>query len=52
MGKHFQGDDFEILIGAVRVLGETFTISIAEVVKTNGFELVREYIASLEETSA
>ena len=52
MEKHFQGDDFEILIGAARVLGETFTISIAEILKTDGFELVREHITSRQGTNA
>jgi hypothetical protein len=46
MEKHFQGDDFTILIGAARVLGETFTICIAEVLKTDGFELAKEQITS------
>ena len=46
MEKHFQTRDFEILIGAGRVLGETFTISIAEVSKTGGIELAREQMVS------
>ncbi len=44
MEKHFQAHDFEVLIGATRVLGETFAMNIAEVSKTGGFELAREQI--------
>jgi quinol monooxygenase YgiN len=46
MEKHFQTHEFELLIGAARVLGETFEMNIAEVLKTGGFELAREQIAS------
>ena len=46
MEKHFKTHDFEVLIGAARVLGETFAMNIAEVSKTGGFELAREQIAS------
>ena len=42
MEKHFQTHNFEVLIGAARVLGETFEMNIAEVSKTGGFELARE----------
>ena len=42
MEKHFKTYDFEVLIGAARVLGETFKMNIAEVSKTGGFELARE----------
>jgi len=45
MEKHFQTIDFEVLIGAAKVLGETFTMNIAEVSKTGGFELAREQIS-------
>ena len=45
MEKHFQTHDFEVLIGATKVLGETFEMNIAEVSKTGGFELAREQIA-------
>jgi quinol monooxygenase YgiN len=44
MEKHFQTHDFEVLIGASRVLGETFEINIAEVMETGGFELARKQI--------
>ena len=52
MEKHFQTHDFEVLVGAVRVLGETFAMSIAEVSKTGGFELAREQIGSQHQRSA
>ncbi len=41
MEKHFQTHDLEVLIGAARVLGETFEIKVAEIVKAGGLELVR-----------
>ena len=46
MEKHFKTHDFEVLIGAAKVLGETFEMKIAEVSQTGGFELVKELIAS------
>jgi quinol monooxygenase YgiN len=46
MEKHFQTQNFEVLIGAARVLGETFAMNIAEVSKTGGFELAKKQIAS------
>ncbi len=51
MEKHFQTHEFELLIGAARVLGETFAMNIAEVSKTGGFELAREQIASQRQKS-
>ena len=50
MEKHFQTREFELLIGAARVLGETFTMNIAEVSKTGGIELAREQIAVAQNT--
>jgi quinol monooxygenase YgiN len=50
MEKHFKTQTFEVLIGAVSVLGETFEMNIAEVVKTGGFKLV-EQIASQKKGS-
>ena len=44
MEQHFKIHDFELLIGAARVLGETFEMNIAEVLKTGGFELAREHL--------
>ena len=46
MEKHFQTLDFVVSIGSARVLGETFTMNIAEVSKTGGLELAREQIGS------
>jgi len=51
MEKHFQTKEFELLIGAARVLGEAFKMNIAEVSKTGGFELAREQIASQRQKS-
>ena len=46
MEKHFKTPDFEVLIGAARVLGETFEMNTAKVLKTGGFELAKEEILS------
>jgi hypothetical protein len=46
MEKHFKTRDFEVLIGAARVLGESFEMNIAEVEKTGGIDLAREQIVS------
>jgi quinol monooxygenase YgiN len=39
MQKHFKTQDFEVLIGAARVLGEKFEMIVAEVLESRGFEL-------------
>ena len=39
MEKHFQTLDFEVFIGAARVLGETFEMSIAEGKEKGGYKL-------------
>jgi quinol monooxygenase YgiN len=36
MEKHFRTNDFEMLIGVTRVLGETVAMNIAEVSKSGG----------------
>lgn len=46
MEKHSKTQEFELLIGSARALGETFSMKIAEVSKIGGFELAREQIAS------
>ena len=46
MEKHFKTQNFEVLIGAARVLGDTFEMNIAEVLESGGFKLAREQIAS------
>ena len=50
MEKHFHTKEFELLIGAARVLGKTFKKNIAEVSKTGGFELAREQVVSRQLT--
>ena len=45
MQKHFKTREFELFIGAARVLGEKFSMNIAEVSKTGGIELAREQFA-------
>ena len=39
MGKHFQTHDFEVLIGAARVLGDAFEMNITEVKERGGYKL-------------
>ena len=39
MQKHFLTQNFEVLIGAARVLGETFDMIMAEVLESEDFEL-------------
>ena len=46
MEKHFKSQNFEVLIGAARVLGETFEMNIAEVLESGGFKLAIEQIAA------
>jgi quinol monooxygenase YgiN len=52
MEKHFKTQNFEVLIGAARVLGETFEMNIAEVLESGGFKLAKEQIASQQKGSA
>ena len=51
MEKHFQTLDFEVLIGAAKVLGKTFTMNIAEVSENGGFQWVSELIMSKKQKS-
>ncbi len=46
MEKHFKTQNFEVLIGAAKVLGETFEMNTAEVLESGGFKLAKEQIAS------
>jgi quinol monooxygenase YgiN len=46
MEKHFKSQNFELVMGAARVLGETFEMNIAEVLETGGFKLARKHIAA------
>jgi quinol monooxygenase YgiN len=52
MEKHFKTQNFEVLIGAARVLGETFEMNIAEVLKTGDVKLAREQMASQQKENA
>ena len=48
MERFFQSKEFKLLLGAAKVLGETYEMNIAEVSKTGGLELAREQIATSE----
>jgi quinol monooxygenase YgiN len=39
MQQHFLTQKFEVLVGAARVLGETFEMIMAEVLESGGFEI-------------
>jgi len=43
MQKHFKTQKFEVLIGAARVLGETFEIIMAEVLEAEGLKLAKHF---------
>ena len=45
MEKHFKTQNFEVLIGATRVLGDTFEMKIGKVLKTGDVKLAREHMA-------
>ena len=51
MERHFQTHEFELLIGAARVLGETFAVNICKGSRKEGLELVREQISSRHQKS-
>lgn len=44
--KHFKSHDYEVLIGAARVLGNEFEMKIAEGTKSGSLELAREQTTS------
>ena len=46
MEDHFLTRDFEVLIGATKVLGETFSMNIAKITETGGFKLAKKQMAS------
>jgi hypothetical protein len=46
MEKHLRSRNFRVLIGATRVLGETFEMNIADILETGNHNLVKEWIAS------
>ena len=37
MGEHFQGENYKALLGAAKVLGESYEIKIAELLDKNGW---------------
>ena len=41
----FPDTEFEVLIGAAKILGETFEMMVAEVLESEGFELSAKYAA-------
>jgi quinol monooxygenase YgiN len=41
---HFKREKFSVLIGAARVLGEDFEMSIAETLETGGYQFAQEKI--------
>jgi quinol monooxygenase YgiN len=51
LDEHFRTYEFEILIGAAKVLGEIFEMNIAEVAQSGGFDLARERMALRKETN-
>ena len=46
MEKHFKTSEFGVFIGAAKVLCDSFSMNITKALKTDGFELARELIAS------
>ncbi len=52
METHFKSQKFEVLIGASRVLGETFEMNIGGFMETGGFQLAREKISMQPEDSS
>ncbi len=51
MEKHFKNKKFEVLIGAAKVLGDTFEMSTGESSEKGGFQLAREKISLQSEES-
>ena len=45
MEAHFKGEKFSVLIGATRVLGEDFEMSIGETQEKGGYQFVQEKIS-------
>ncbi len=44
--NHFKTNDFKVLVGAARVLGEDFEIKISEGLETGGIELAKARISA------
>ena len=51
MDKHFKNHNFEVLIGAAEVLGETFEINIDEVLQTGDLKMARKQIVSQDKVT-
>jgi quinol monooxygenase YgiN len=51
MEKHFKSKNFTLMIGAIRVLGETFEISISESKHRGDFQLAKQKIKLSPEQS-
>lgn len=51
MDKHFKTQDFEVLIGAAKVLGETSEMIIAEVLQTGDLKQASKQIASQDKVT-
>ena len=42
MENHFQDQNYKVMVGAAKVLGESYEMKIAELLDKDGLELVRE----------
>ena len=42
MEKHFKDQNYKVMIGAAKVLGESYEMKIAEILDKDGLELVRD----------
>ena len=47
MEAHFKGEKFSLLIGAARVLGNDFEMSIAQTLEKGGYQFVQEKVSRL-----
>ena len=52
MEKHFNTQNFEVLIGAAKVLGETFEMNVGEVLESGGFKMARKQMELQQKDSA
>ena len=51
MEKHFQNHNYKVMIGAAKVLGESFEMKIAELLDKDGLELVWELSSPKSESN-
>ncbi len=49
MEEHFQGENFKALLGAAKVLGESYEMKIAALLDKNSLELVRDLSSRTKE---